>query len=120
VHGKSDDGDALRAIDAVPGLVVLPAGAARATSAAEVTSSKAIELFDAATLQVDHVIVDAAPLLESAEGPLLLRRDDTVVLVARSGKTPRADVERAVAIVRKAGAHLAGVILNRCDPRRMR
>lgn len=120
VHGKSADGDALRAIDAVPGLIVLPAGAARPSSAAEVTSAKALELFDATALQVDHVVVDSAPLLGSADGPLLVRRDDTVVVVARAGMTPRHDVERAVAIVRNAGARLAGVILNRCDPRRLR
>ncbi|HET6162163.1 MAG TPA: CpsD/CapB family tyrosine-protein kinase [Planctomycetota bacterium] len=119
VHGKSADGDALRAIEAVPGLVVLPAGAARPSSAAEVTSAKANELYEAAALQVDHVVVDAAPLLESAEGPLLLKRDDTVVLVARAGSTPRADVQRAISIIQNAGARLAGVILNRCDPRRL-
>jgi len=65
-------------------------------------------------------VVDAAPLLESAEGPLLLKRDDTVVLVARAGSTPRADVQRAISIIQNAGARLAGVILNRCDPRRLR
>lgn len=120
VHGKAADGDALRAIDAVPGLIVLTAGAARLSSAAEVTSAKAAELFDAAALNVDHVVIDAAPLLGSAEGPLLLRRDDTVVLVVRSGKTPRADVEKALSIIAHSGARLAGVVLNRCDPSRLR
>ena len=93
---------------------------ARRTSAAEITSERAIQLFEGGNLQLDHVVIDAPPLLESAEGPLLLHRGDTVALVFRSGRSDRVDVERAIATIARAGARLVGVILNRCDKRSLR
>jgi Mrp family chromosome partitioning ATPase len=120
VHGEATESDAVRAIATIPGLLVLPAGMARSPSAAEVTSQKGIELVDAAALHVDHVVVDVPPLLDGAEGPLLLRRDDVVSLVVRDGVTERADVERALAIVAQTGARVGGIVLNRCDRAHLR
>lgn len=120
VHGEASESEAVRAIDSVPGLLVLPAGEARSPASAEVTSQKAAELMDAGTLHVDHVVLDVPPLLEGAEGPLLLRRGDGVALVVRSGSTARADLERAIDVVRQAGARISGVVLNRCDRRNLR
>jgi Mrp family chromosome partitioning ATPase len=120
VHGAADENHAVRAIETIPGLYVLPAGDARSPAAAEITSARAVELFDAPAREVDHLVLDVAPLLEGAEGPLLLRRGDAVVLVMRNGVALRADVERAIEVVQRAGARVAGVVLNRCDRHQLR
>jgi capsular exopolysaccharide synthesis family protein len=120
VHGEAIESDAVRAIETIPGLLVLPAGESRSSASAEVTSQRASELIDAGALHVDHVVLDVPPLLDGAEGPLLLRRGDAVALVVRAGETARADVERAIDVVRQTGARLSGVVLNRCDRRHLR
>jgi succinoglycan biosynthesis transport protein ExoP len=120
VHGEATEAEAVRAIETIPGLLVLPAGAPRSPTAAELMSQKGIELVDASRLNVDHVVLDVPPLLGGAEGSLLLRRGDFVALVVRDGLTPRADVERAIGVVTQAGARVAGIVLNRCDRRHLR
>lgn len=120
VHGEAIERDAVRSVDSIPGLLVLPAGESHTSASAALTSQKAAELIDAGSLHVDHVVLDVPPLLDGPEGSLLLRRGDAVALVVRSGATARDDVERAIDVVRQTGARLSGVVLNRCERRNLR
>jgi Mrp family chromosome partitioning ATPase len=56
------------------------------------------------------VVVDTPPALVGTEVATLVPRVGGVVLVARTGRTTRADVRRLAALVRDAGGHLAGVV----------
>ena len=61
----------------------------------------------------DRVIFDSAPVNAVSDTLILAPHADQTVLVIRSGKTPRRVVLRAVGLLRKAGAKLAGFVLNR-------
>ena len=76
-------------------------------------------LIDEALLRFDRVVVDSAPVHAVSDTLLMLHRMQSVLLVVRSGKTPRKAAARAVELLYKASAPLAGVILNRQARRRL-
>jgi capsular exopolysaccharide synthesis family protein len=75
-------------------------------------------LIDEALLQYDRVVVDCAPIHAVSDTLLMLSRIQTVCLVIRSNKTPRRAVIRAIDLLYKAKAPMAGLILNRQPLRR--
>lgn len=63
----------------------------------------------------DQVIVDTPPVLGLSETSSLQNMVDGVVFVVRAEVTSRKDVVDAVTILRKAGAHMFGIVLNDLD-----
>lgn len=61
----------------------------------------------------DYVLVDAPPLLSSADALLMGRNVDGVVIVAESEATERESLVRASDQLRRAGVKVIGVVLNR-------
>lgn len=96
------------------GLDVLPAGTCLA-GAAELLSTPAMRrLLEDAMEEYDFVVVDApAMLINAADARILASLVDGVVLVARSGATPREMLARALRVV----PNVVGVILNDVDIR---
>ena len=91
-----------------------------APNPAELLSQKNFdELIDEALSRFDRVVVDSAPVHAVSDTLLMLHRMQSVLLVVRSGKTPRKAAARAVELLYKASAPLAGVILNRQARRRL-
>jgi polysaccharide biosynthesis transport protein len=70
-------------------------------------------LLEEALLHYDRVVVDSAPIHAVSDTLMMLNKIQTVCLVVRTGKTPRKAVARAMALLEKANAPLAGLILNR-------
>ncbi|MBI5387452.1 MAG: polysaccharide biosynthesis tyrosine autokinase [Verrucomicrobia bacterium] len=66
----------------------------------------------------DRVIVDSAPIHAVSDTLLLVPHVQTVCVVARAARTPRKAIQRAIHLLRNAGAPLAGVVLNRLPRRR--
>ncbi len=67
----------------------------------------------------DRVIIDTAPVLPVSDTLLLADRVQTVMLVVHGYKTSRKGVERAVQLLKRAGAPLSGVVLNLLPHRRL-
>jgi Mrp family chromosome partitioning ATPase len=63
------------------------------------------------------VLIDAPPVLAVADPRTLSARVDSTLLAVRWARTPRPSVQRAVTLLREAGAELAGTALVRVDPR---
>jgi Mrp family chromosome partitioning ATPase len=63
----------------------------------------------------DRIIVDTPPVLGLSETNTLQRVCDGVVLVVRAEATSRKDVGDAVTMLKKAGAHFFGFVLNAVD-----
>jgi succinoglycan biosynthesis transport protein ExoP len=63
------------------------------------------------------VILDSPPLLNVADGRILASQVEGVILVVKSGVTPRALVQRAESYLRTVGANVVGVVLNNFDSR---
>jgi capsular exopolysaccharide synthesis family protein len=89
-----------------------------APNPAELLAQSGIEtLIDEALLQYDRIVVDCAPIHAVSDTLMMLGRIQTVCLVVRAGKTPRRAVARAVELLYKAEAPVAGILLNRLRAR---
>lgn len=60
----------------------------------------------------DLVFIDSAPIIPVSDPMLLAPETDGVLIVVKAGDTQRAVVERSLNIIRSAGSHLVGVVLN--------
>ena len=97
----------------VPKFFIMPAGT-RAPNPAELLSQARFgEMIQEALQHFDRVVVDSAPIQPVSDSLLIVKRVQTVCLVMRAGGTPRRSVLRAVQMLQKAGAPLAGVVVNR-------
>ena len=66
----------------------------------------------AAKSEYGFVILDSSPLLTLADSRILAALVDGVLLVVKSGATPREQVIQSQTSIRSAGANLTGVVLN--------
>ncbi len=66
----------------------------------------------------DLVILDSAPVLAIAETRTVACHADLALVVLRTNKTPTGATRAALRELQHAGADVAGVALNRVDPRR--
>ena len=67
----------------------------------------------------DHIVLDTPPVLGLSETTFLQRVVDGVLFVVRAEKTPRKDVVDGMTLLRKAGAHLYGLVLSDLDLNRV-
>jgi Mrp family chromosome partitioning ATPase len=59
------------------------------------------------------VVVDSAPVNAVSDSLALAPIAHAVCLVLRFGKTPRRAIIRAISLLQKAGARMAGLVMNR-------
>jgi tyrosine-protein kinase Etk/Wzc len=62
-------------------------------------------------------VVDCPPLLAVADPRLIGTAVDAMLLVLASGSTKLSEAERSAELLRDAGAHIAGFILNKAPER---
>lgn len=95
-----------------PGLDLLPCGPVP-PNPAELLSSKSMGAFlGSAKSDYAFVILDSPPVLALADSRILASLVDAVLLVVKSGATPREQVMQSQSGIRSAGATLIGVVLN--------
>src|ERR671923_352257 len=95
-----------------PGLDLLLCGPVP-PNPAELLSSKSMGAFiNSAKSEYGFVILDSSPLLTLADSRILAALVDGVLLVVKSGATPREQVIQSQNGIRGAGANLIGVVLN--------
>jgi polysaccharide biosynthesis transport protein len=79
----------------------------------ELLSSDRMQMLIRETMaEYQFVLIDAPPLLNVADGRILVTMVEGAVLVVKGGFTPRELVQQAQLHVRDVGAHLIGVVLN--------
>ena len=99
-----------------PGLDLLLCGPVP-PNPAELLSSKSMEtLIGSAKSHYAFVILDSPPLLALADSRILASLVDGVLMVVKSGGTPREQVQQSQSSIRGAGATLIGVVLNKVNP----
>jgi len=85
----------------------------------ELLSSARMQQFVNEAISDYHfVLLDSPPLLNVADGRILITLAEGAILVVRGGETPRDLAYRASAHVSGVGAHLLGVVLNDLNLRR--
>jgi uncharacterized protein involved in exopolysaccharide biosynthesis len=77
-----------------------------------------MESFKNMSAAYDIVLIDAAPLLISAETEYLARMADVTVLVAEAGKTKKAWLTRAARLLERLGVAGAAAVVNKVHPGR--
>jgi polysaccharide biosynthesis transport protein len=93
-------------------LFYVPSGS-DAPNPAELLAKSGFDAFiDEALSHFDRVVVDSAPIHVVSDTLLILSRMQTVCLVVRAHRTPKHAVRRVVQMLQKAGAPLAGIVLN--------
>jgi polysaccharide biosynthesis transport protein len=76
------------------------------------------ESFQLMSSEYDVVLIDAAPILISAETEYLARMADVTVLVSESGKTKKAWLTRAARLLERLGVAGAAAAINKVHPAR--
>ena len=101
----------------VEGLRVLTSGPLPPNPAELLGSGQMARLVERLKDLADLVILDTAPALPVADPAILARVADAVLLVVDTGVTRRGMAQRATENLARAGANVAGVVLNRFSPR---
>ena len=76
------------------------------------------ESFQNMSSEYDIVLIDAAPILLSAETEYLARMADVTVLVIEAGKTKKAWLNRAARLLERVSAAGAAAVVNKVHPAR--
>jgi polysaccharide biosynthesis transport protein len=103
------------AVEAVPGLSVVPAGTPTSNSSEILGSRRMYRLIQEYKARADIVILDSPPLLYS-DALALAPQVEGVLLVVNSGATGRENTINAVEGLRMIGARVIGAVLNRVKP----
>ena len=77
------------------------------------------ESFQSLSAEYDIVLIDAAPLLISAETEYLARMADVTVLVSEAGKTHKRWLTRAARLLERLGVAGAAAVVNKVNPTRI-
>jgi len=98
-----------------PDLDVLAAGPSSRRVADRVASVLS-SILDEAEREYDFVLIDSPPLLGFAETLEIASLADSVILIARAGRTNRGAVASAMSQLRRVRANVAGIVLNGVRP----
>lgn len=77
------------------------------------------ERFQNLSAEYDIVLIDAAPILISAETEYLARMADVTVIVAEAGKTKKAWLTRTARLLERLGVAGAAAVVNKVHPARV-
>ena len=96
----------------LPNLQILPAGPVPPNPVELLGSSIMRDYIARWRDQFDHIIIDTPPCLSVTDSVVLSVEADRVILVARSGQTPKAALRRASELLLQVNARVMGVVLN--------
>lgn len=82
-------------------------------------NSSAFDSFQNMTAEYDIVLIDAAPLLLSAQTEYLARMTDVTVLISEAGKTKKSTLLRAARLLERLGVAGAAAVVNKVHPARV-
>jgi succinoglycan biosynthesis transport protein ExoP len=113
--GSSTLEEAIQHVPDVPNLDILTSGPVPPFPIEMLGSQVMTDLLGKLKGLYTHVVIDSPPLLSVADGVVLAREADAVVLIVRHGKSSRHVVRRARDLLLGAGAPLTGIALNAVD-----
>ncbi len=91
----------------------LIAAGSRSANPAELLAGRSLRpLVEKLTEYFDRIVIDSAPLVPVSDSVPLAKIAQSVVLVARMGKTPRGAIARAVRVLADNGTRPVGLVAN--------
>jgi polysaccharide biosynthesis transport protein len=103
------------AASGVDNLYVLTAGGTTHHSAELLGSPRMRILLEELRQQFDVMIIDTPPVMAVTDAALLASRCDATIVVTRAGKTKEKELEFTMEVLERAGARIAGTMLNAFD-----
>ncbi|MBI5197224.1 MAG: CpsD/CapB family tyrosine-protein kinase, partial [Nitrospirae bacterium] len=95
-------------------LRILPAGRVKNDSSRLLSSQAMTALIERMREQFRYIILDAPPILPTADMNIFSQWVDGILMVVRAGRTPRSLVKRAMASL--ASEKIIGAVLNGIEP----
>lgn len=93
-------------------LFLIPAGSWSANPA-ELLSGKSLRpLLEKLSEYFDRIVIDSAPLIPVSDTIPIAKLVQSVVVVARMGRTPKGAIKRAIRILSDNGSHPVGIVAN--------
>ena len=96
----------------VPELAVIPAGPIPPNPADLLSSQRLVDAIELLRSQYKFVVIDSPPIMLATDAAILSTWSDGVLLVARSGETPKGAFARAQELLASVKCRLLGVVLN--------
>jgi succinoglycan biosynthesis transport protein ExoP len=107
--------ETIQQVPEVPSLDVIASGPVPPFPS-ELLSSQAMQtILTNAAETYEYIVIDSPPVLSVTDGVILARNADAVVLVVRFGKSNKNIIRRARDLLIRAGAPMAGIVLNAVD-----
>ena len=100
---------------AIPNLVAIPTGPLPPNPADLLSSHRLADAIAELRTKFKFVIVDSPPVMAATDAVILSVQVDGVVLVVRSGDTPKTAFTRSRDLLVSVKSHLLGVVLNAVD-----
>jgi polysaccharide biosynthesis transport protein len=100
----------------VPGLSVLPAGTASGEPGTLIASSAMADVVERLRQRFEFVVIDSPPILPVADARSISALVDGILMIGRSGVTTRANMKRAVEMLREVrSAPVLEFVLNAAE-----
>src|SRR5712675_1257412 len=99
----------------IPNLVAIPTGPLPPNPADLLSSHKLVEAIAELRTKFKFIVIDSPPIMAATDAVILSVQTDGVLLVVRSGETPKEAFTRARDLLVSVKAHLLGVVLNAVD-----
>jgi capsular exopolysaccharide synthesis family protein len=100
---------------AVPNLAAIPTGPLPPNPADLLSSHRLTDAIAELRTKYKFIVLDSPPIMAATDAVILSVQADGVLLVVRSGETPKEAFTRACNLLTSVKSHLLGVILNDVD-----
>jgi capsular exopolysaccharide synthesis family protein len=101
---------------AIPNLAAIPTGPLPPNPADLLSSHKLAEAIAELRNKYKFVVIDSPPIMAATDAVILSVQADGVLLVVRSGETPKEAFTRTRDLLNSVKCHLLGVVLNAVNP----
>lgn len=99
----------------IPNLVAIPTGPLPPNPADLLSSHKLADAIVELRAKFKFIVIDSPPVMAATDAVILSVQADGVLLVVRSGETPKAAFTRTRDLLTSVKSHLLGVVLNAVD-----
>ena len=114
--GEASLSDAVQPVPGYKRLFVLTAGDLAPNPSELLSLKQTSEIIFALQSSYDFVLLDSPPVLPVTDSVVLSEWVEAVVIVAAAGITSRKALRRAIQLLRRSAAPVAGLVLNRATP----
>ena len=104
----------------IPNLFMVSSGGLPPNPAELVGSEKMVRILEKLHVLVDIVIIDSPPVMAVTDAVVLAGRSDGVILTVEPGQTKLAMARQSVEQLRRSGARILGVVMNKVVQKRSR